>query len=171
MIVEKGGTSAGMITTVATRMQTLATSYNEIQSRVPGYPWVPLGNFMLDFFRNFPEQRAELLADPLQAPTYGLAYNWNAEAQEDHQWAVFCAASAEYLSHRYGLTCPSWSDDPAYAPLSEPWYFAPMAYKKESVRARAERTTPIEFARRNIYCGDKIYVDKYVEAQKFLAVH
>lgn len=159
-----------MITTVATRMQTLALSYAEIQSRVPGYPWVPLGNFMLDFFRNFPEERAELLADPIQAPAYGLAFEWSAEAKEDHQWAVFCAASAEYLSQRYGLSCPSWAYDAAYSPLPEPWYFAPMAYKKEHVRERAERTTPLEFARRNIYCGDKVYVDKYAEAQKFLAV-
>lgn len=162
--------SAIMITTVATRMQTLAKSYEEILDRVPGYPWVPLGNFMMDFFRNFPEQRVELLVDPLQVRRQWSSDNQSEEEKEAHQWAVFCAASAEYLAHRYGLVCPEWVYDPAYAPLPEPWYFAPMAYKKENVRLRAERTTPTEFARCNIFCGDKIYVDKYAEAQKFLAV-
>ena len=159
-----------MMITVATRMQTLAMSYAEILKRVPGYPWVPLGNFMMDFFRNFPELRAELLADPIQVQSSESTYYGSDEARESYQWAAFCAASAEHLSHRYGLPCPVWTNDPAYACLPEPWYFAPMAYKKEQVRLRAERTTPAEFAKRNIYCGDKVYVDKYAEAQKFLAV-
>jgi hypothetical protein len=162
--------TAIMITTVATRMQTLARSYEEILDRVPGYPWVPLGNFMQDFFRNFPDERAELLADPPQVRRQWSSGNQSEEEREAQQWTVFCAASAEYLAHKYGLVCPAWVHDPVYAPLSEPWYFAPMAYKKENVRQRAERTTPLEFARRNIYCGDKIYVDKYAEAQKLVAI-
>jgi hypothetical protein len=156
-------------------MQTLAKSFAEIEREVPGSPWVPLGNFMMDFFRNFPEHRAELIADPIQESSQHPITKINEEdestenSQENdvHKWAVFCAASAEYLAHRYGLQVPQWVNDPAFAPLSEPWYFAPMALKKPHVRERIEQQTPLEFRLRNIYCGNRVYVDKYEAASAF----
>jgi hypothetical protein len=151
-----------LMSTTATRMQTMARSYQEILQGQGGTPWVPLGNFMLDFFRNFPapEQRAALLAEPLEG---GVGAAGSVDA---HKWAVFCAASVEYLAHEYGLECPAWVNDPAYQPLPEPWYFSPMSYVKEHVRLMEEQETPQQFARRNIYCGE-VYVDKYTKAQKY----
>lgn len=160
-----------MASTSATiHMHTLATIFAQIQGHQAGYPWVPLGNFIMDFFRNYPEHQQELIADPIQEHPQVPESKVSDEAKEAHQWAVFCAASAEYLAHRYSLDCPAWVHDPAYTFLPESWYFAPMAYKKASVKERAERTTPEEFARRNIYCGDKVYVDKYAEAQRFVTL-
>jgi hypothetical protein len=153
--------------TATVTVYTLAKCYDEIQAGVPGSPWVPLGNFMMDFFRNVPGQRAALLADPIQVQQSGAASKSEEDEAQAHQWAVFCAASAEYLAHRYGLDCPEWVHDPAYAAVAAPWYFAPMALKKPHVRARIEQQTPEEFAKRNIYCGNRVYVDKYEEAQQF----
>jgi hypothetical protein len=150
-------------------MHTMAKTFEEIQGRVPGYPWVPLGNFMMDFFRNFPDRREELLADPIQVQQQlGATSQDEGNAHEEmHRWAVFCAASVEYLAHCYGLVCPTWVQNYT-EPLPDPWYFAPMAYKKPQVRARIEQQTPPEFACRNIYCGSRVYVDKYAEAQQFI---
>ncbi|GCE32228.1 hypothetical protein KDA_77120 [Dictyobacter alpinus] len=150
--------------TATDRMQTLAKSYQEILQGTGGTPWVPLGNFMLDFFRNFPEQeqRATLIAEPIQT----AGESQQEQSTEAHKWAVFCAASAEHLARRYGLAIPSWVDEPTYSPLEEPWYFLPMSYKKERVRLREEAATPPEFAKRNIYCGN-VYIDKYAAAQEF----
>jgi len=149
-------------------MQTLAKTFAEIGGQAPGFPLVPLGNFMMDFFRNHADLRAELLSDPIQEQPRIPAADASPQEKEAYQWAVFCAASAEYLAHRYNLDCPAWAHDPAYRSLSEPWYFVPMAYKNERVRQRAVTTTLEEFARRNIFCGGIIYVDKYSEAQKFV---
>ncbi len=142
------------------KLQTMALTYAEICRGAS--PWVPLGNFMMDFFRNFPEQRAELVVDPIEEPT---PLTTGLEADEDHvtelhKWAVFCAASVEYLCDLYDVDCPDWVHNPLYDVLPEPWYFAPMALKKPNVRARIEQQTPAAFARRNIYCGDRVFVDK-----------
>jgi hypothetical protein len=166
---EEGFTSMTNTMTAPSIIQTLAKTFAEIKHQAPGSPWVPLGNFMMDFFRNHPELQADLLSDPIQEQPQIPAPDASFQEKEAYQWAVFCAASAEYLAHKYHLDCPSWANDPAYHCLSEPWYFLPMAYKKEQVRQRTIMTTPEEFARRNIYCGGKIYVDKYAEAQKFVA--
>jgi hypothetical protein len=155
--------------TASSTMQTLAKTFAEIEGQTPGFPWVPLGNFMMDFFRNHADLQIELLIDPIQEQPHIPELDASFQEKETYQWAVFCAASAEYLAHRYNLDCPSWAHDPAYQCLSEPWYFAPMANKNERVRQRAVTTTPEEFAGRNIYCGEKIYVDKYAEAQKFVS--
>lgn len=147
-------------------MHTLAHTFREIERQAPGTPWVPLGNFQMDFFRNWSDQRMELLRDPIQEQPYIPKPDATKEIQH-HQWAVFCAASAEYLAHMYELEVPVWAQNPAYCSLDEAWYFAPMAYEIESVRDQIIATTPIEFAQKNIFCGPKVYVDKYAEAQKF----
>ncbi|GHO62296.1 hypothetical protein KSC_011880 [Ktedonobacter sp. SOSP1-52] len=130
-------------------LQTMSVSYQEICAGEG--PWIALGNFMNDFFGNFTEQRSELVQDPIQLPANATPEQW--------RWAVFCAASVEYLCQQYALACPSWALNPAYT-LDEPWYYAPGAHK-ESVRERLRQRTPAEFTRRNIYCGNRMFANKY----------
>ena len=130
-------------------LQTISISYREILTGED--PWVALGNFMNDFYGNFPDQRAELVRESLQEPTY--------VTPEEHRWAVFCAATVEHLCQKYELACPAWVHDAAYS-LNEPWYYS-MGTHKPQVRARLERETPEPFTRRNIYCGNRMFVNKY----------
>lgn len=130
-------------------LQTISLSYREILADED--PWIALGNFMNDFFGNYPDQRAELVCEPLQVPTYVTL--------KEHRWAVFCAATVEHLCQKYELVCPAWVHDPAYS-LDEPWYYA-VGADKPPVRARLERETPEPFTRRNIYCGNRMFVNKY----------
>jgi hypothetical protein len=130
-------------------LQTISISYREILAGED--PWIALGNFMNDFFGNYPDRRTELVREPLQVPTY--------VTPEEHRWTVFCAATVEHLCQKYELACPAWVHNPAYS-LAEPWYYA-MGAHKPHVRARLERETPEPFARRNIYCGNRMFVNKY----------
>ena len=150
------------------RPETMACVFDAIRTKQEGYPWVPLGDFQLDFYRNFPTHRAELIADPIEVHPHLPNVEASDEDKELYRWAVFCAASVEYLAHRYGLACPEWVSDPAYRSLPEPWYFAPTALQKPAVRERVEQQTPEEFIRRNIYCGQRMWVDKYAAAQELL---
>jgi hypothetical protein len=131
------------------QLQTMALSYQEICEGKS--PWVPLGMFMHDFFGNFPRQRKRLVKDPIQEP--------EPSTQELHRWASFCAASVEYLSQKYGVACPEWVHNPAYV-LAEPWYNSSYA-DLEDVRRELEKETPKPFKRRNIYCEDRIYANKF----------
>lgn len=131
-------------------LQTICISYTEICEGET--PWVPLGNFMNDFFGNFTDQRFALVKDPLQEPA-----NPTPEMQK---WAVFCAASVEYLCQKYHLPCPSWVYNPSYT-LLEPWFHSPAAAHKPHIRERLLRETPPEFAKRNVYCGNRVFANKY----------
>ena len=133
-----------------TDLQTIALAYKEICEGEA--PWIALGNFMHDFFGNFPDRREELVNDPVQEPPE--------VAPDLHRWAVFCAASVEFLCQQYSIPCPQWVLDPAYT-LSEPWFHSPAAAYKPSVRARIERETPEPFTRRNVYCGNRVFLNKY----------
>ena len=137
-----------------TQLQTIQVTYQEICSGED--PWIPLGNFMNDFFGNFPELRAELVKDPIQLPE-------DADA-EKMRWSVFCAATVEHLCKEYAIACPDWARDAVYT-LDEPWYYALGAHK-QSVRERLERQTPEPFSRRGIYCGNRMFVNKYEAAEK-----
>ena len=133
--------------------QTIALSYEEIcQGKSP---WVPLGKFMHDFFGNFAEQRQELVKEPIQEPQDCT--------EEQHRWAALCAASVDYLCQKYDIPCPGWANDPAYV-LAEPWYNSPYADLPD-VRQELEEETPEPFKRRNIYCSDRIYANKFEIAQ------
>lgn len=80
---------------------------------------------------------------------------------EQHRWAVFCAASAEYLAQEYGLEVPGWTSAPELARLDEPWFhIAGPGLKKPTVRARYEQSTPEIFKQRNIFCGDRVFWNK-----------
>lgn len=136
------------------QLQTMALSYQEIcQGEMP---WIALGNFMNDWFDYAKERRAELVAEPLTLP-----------AQFDMhtlRWATFCAASTEWLCGKYGIICPSWVHNPIYT-LPEPWFDSPGAHKPE-VRERLRQQTPEPFTRRNIYCGNRMFNNKYEYAEQ-----
>ncbi|GHO49616.1 hypothetical protein [Ktedonospora formicarum] len=134
---------------LATQLQTMNVSYKEI--RAGEDPWIPLGNFMNDFFGNYPERREELVREPLEEPVEMTPDLW--------RWTVFCAASVEYLCQKYDLPCPAWAMNPLYT-LDEPWYYS-LGSHKESVRERLRQQTPPAFTRRNIFCGSRMFVNKY----------
>lgn len=136
-------------------LQTIEVSFKEICEGQD--PWLPLGNFMNDFFGNFTDRRFELVKDPIQEPADATPHM--------HRWAVFCAASVEYLCHKYNIPCPDWVHDPVYT-LSDPWFHSPAAAYKPHVRERLMQETPEPFTRRNIYCGNRMFLNKYEAAAR-----
>src|SRR6266702_577166 len=130
-------------------LQTFKLSYTQILAGAD--PWIPLGNFMHQFFGYYKQYRAELVHEPLEAPEN--------LSPEHFQWAVFCAASVEHLCKKYEIPCPNWALDPRYT-LEEPWYYDMNADLPE-VQEDLRQTTPEEFSRRNIFCGDRTYRNKY----------
>lgn len=114
-------------------------------------PWGALGNFMNEWFDYAKEQRAQLITDPLTLP--------EKPGIDELRWAAFCAASVEWLCARYKVPCPSWVYHTAYS-LPEPWFDSPGAQKPQ-VRERIVQQTPEPFARRNVYCGNRMFANKY----------
>ena len=138
-----------------THVQTMAMTYQAICQGER--PWVALGNFMNEWFDYAREQRAHLVADPLALP----------EAPDPHtrRWAAFCAASVEWLCAQYGVPCPSWVSHESYC-LAEPWFDSPGAHKLQ-VRKRLRQQTPEPFTRRNIFCGNRMFANKYEFAEHY----
>jgi len=131
------------------QLQTMAVAYAQICQGER--PWTALGNFMNDWFGCAKDQRESLVADPLPEPEPGT--------QETRRWAAFIAASVEWLCQTAGITCPEWVQDPGYM-LPETWWYSAGANKPE-VRARLIEGTPEPFSRRHIYCGNRMYHNKY----------
>lgn len=129
-----------------TQLQTMKLSFEEICQGQD--PWIPLGNFMNDWYAYHKDQRSELVADPL--PTPGIY------PPELHKWAAFCAASVEWFCITYSIPCPDWVHNPIYR-LPEPWF----SRNNEKARARLLTTTPEEFTKRNIFCGNRMFLNKY----------
>jgi hypothetical protein len=130
-------------------LQTMAIAYQEIcQGETP---WVALGNFMNAWFGYATDKRTQLVSDPISLPE-----SLNTDTQ---RWAAFCAASVEWLSERYGIPCPTWVQNPCYN-LAEPWFYSPGTHKPE-VRIRLIKETPEPFTRRNIFCGNRMFANKY----------
>ncbi len=137
------------------RDQTMAMTYEAICQGEK--PWIALGNFLNEWFDYAKEQRAQLIADPLTLPE---------EPDIDAlRWAAFCAASVEWLCGHYGIPCPSWVYNSAYA-LPEPWFDSPGAHKPQ-VRERLLQQTPEPFARRNVFCGNRMFASKYEFAEHY----
>jgi hypothetical protein len=135
--------------------QTMAQTYRAIcQGEAP---WVALGSFMNAWFDYACDRRASLVADPLTLP--------DAPDADSQRWAAFCAASVEWLCERYSIACPFWVENPAFV-LPEPWFDSPAAHKPQ-VRERLRRRTPLPFARRNVYCGDRVFANKYEFAEDY----
>ncbi len=114
-------------------------------------PWIPLGNFMHQFFGSYKHLRSELVAESIEVPEMC--------SPEQVKWAVFCAASVEYLCKKYEIPCPLWALNPRYM-LEQPWYDDINADLPD-VQEELRQTTPEEFSKRNIFCGDRTYRNKY----------
>jgi len=141
------------------QLQTIALTFQEICQGEE--PWVALGNFMNDWFDYAKDRQAELVAEPIALPT-----------SPDNQlvrWAAFCAASVEYLCERYGIPCPSWVQHPVYH-LPEPWFDA-LSPQKPQVRERLLHQTPEPFVKRNIYCGDRVFANKWEVVEQYHSLH
>ncbi len=137
------------------REHTMALTYQAICQGER--PWVALGNFMNEWFDYAIDRRAHLIADPLTLPE---------ELSIDAlYWAAFCAASVEWLCARYEIPCPAWVYNPSYS-LPEPWFDSPGAHKPQ-VRERLIQQTPEPFARRNVYCGNRVFANKYDFAKQY----
>jgi hypothetical protein len=135
--------------------QTIALAYQAICQGEK--PWIAFGNFLNEWFDYAIDQRAQLIADPLTLPE---------EPDTDAlRWAAFSAASVEWLCARYEIPCPSWVYNSAFS-LSEPWFDSPGAYKPQ-VRERLIQQSPEPFARRNIFCGNRMFANKYEFAERY----
>jgi len=135
-------------------LQTMALTYQEI---VQGEePWIALGNFMNDWFDYAKDKRTQLVAAPLALP--------EKISVDNYRWATFCTASVEWLCEQYGVPCPSWVYSAPYK-LRERWFDSPGSHKPE-VRARLIQQTPEPFSKRNIYCGNRMFANKYELAEQ-----
>jgi hypothetical protein len=142
--------SSRMSPEVPLRDYAIADAYRDICAGAP--PWVALNEFQHAWYEAPALQRAMLVAAPLPFPPDPTEEEW--------PWAVFCAAGVEWLCAQAEITCPAWVLD-ARLQLAEPWYdFDSPGAHKEEVRAYLRERTPQPFARRNIYCGDKVLTDK-----------
>jgi hypothetical protein len=127
------------------QLQTMSKAFSEICQGER--PWTALGNFMNYWYEYARDLREVLIADPLSP--------YDEHNIEQHRWAVFCAASVEWFCNKYHVPCPSWVHSPQYAFLDEPWFFYP------GEKTQLVETTPEEFTRRNIFCGDRCYANKW----------
>lgn len=134
--------------------QTFARSFAEICAGEQ--PWIALGKMMHQFFGAYQMFHAELVRDPIAVPEKVSA--------ELFRWAVFCAASVDYLCHKYDLEYPAWATDKRYQ-LEAPWYYH-LAGDLPDVQEELHETTPEEFARRNAYCGGNPYRNKYERGER-----
>ena len=91
-------------------------------------------------------------------PIYSLT-SPEPETRHTRHWGAFCAASVEYLCDLFHQPCPEWVRDPYYI-LEEPWWNILRANDPEA-QAYIEKTTPPSFARRNIFCSNRLYQNKY----------
>jgi hypothetical protein len=137
------------------QLQTMAVAYAEICQGEE--PWVALGNFMNDWFDYAKDRREPLVIDPLVEPATAT--------QHTRRWAAFCAASVEWLCQRYGIPCPTWVHASHYV-LPEPWFDSPDTHKPQ-VRVRLIQQTPEPFARRNIFCGNRMFLNKYELTERY----
>ena len=143
--------------TIPTRHVTMAETYHAICVGAP--PWVALSEFLHAWFEAASSQRLSLVDDPIVEPDLLTADQW--------RWAVFCAAGVVWLCEQASLVCPSWALNHRFR-LDAQWYdFDSPGAHKRAVRAWLKATTPAPFARRNIYCGDRVFANKYDFAARF----
>jgi hypothetical protein len=136
-------------------LQTMKLTYQEICQGEE--PWVALGDFMNDWFDYAQNRRVALVAEAIVLPESFSDELW--------RWAVFCVAAVDYLCARYDLHCPSWVYNPAYT-LATPWFDA-LSPEKPQVRARLIQQTPEQFKKRNIYCGNRVFNNKYELVEQY----
>jgi hypothetical protein len=124
--------------------QTMKLSFEQICQGQD--PWVPLGNFMNDWYAYHADERERLVRDSLPVD-YPVEFQC---------WAAFCAASVRWFCATYEVLCPSWVNNPRYV-LPEPWYMSTPPVLWPHIR----ETTAEEFVQHNIFCGNRLYTNKY----------
>ncbi len=157
-------------------VQTLARAYAAIVEQTP--PWVAINEFFHEWWDYSRTQHTLLITEEALpgGPSALLDTSRSDLPLPEHdrrwRWAVFCAAVADYLSEREGITPPAWVNDPGYT-LAEPWYLVgngEVGDAKEAlppgIRVHLEQTTPSALRRRNIFCSDRIFANKYEFTQQ-----
>lgn len=134
------------------QLQTMSIAFQQICAGERD--WTALGNFMNYWYSYAKDHREALIADSLPA--------YDETSLFQHRWAVFCAASVEWFCNKYHVPCPEWVYDEKYT-LTDPWLF----YLREPGKSWVLHTTPEEFSRRNVYCGENIYANKWEWAEEF----
>src|SRR5258708_26649394 len=112
-------------------------------------PWLGLGNMMHQWFGRYDAYRAELVREAIDVSENATPEQW--------RWAVWMAASVEYLCKRAGLDVPAWALEDRFR-LEEAWYYAEVEGPEEEAELREE--TPVGLALRGIYCEASPYRDK-----------
>ncbi len=129
--------------------QTIARAYQHICTREEE-PWIALGNFRNAWYDYAKDDRPALVKDPIPEPELHTKHTRN--------WGAFCAASVEFLCGCYSVPCPEWAHDPRYV-LTTPWW--PEYASNLSTRRELMQITPAPFLRRHIFCGNRLYQNKY----------
>jgi hypothetical protein len=136
-----------MIANIKT-IQTMARAYQQICAGEE--PWVALGNFRNAWYGYGKDDRFALVREPVLEPEQHTIHT--------RRWAAFCAASVDFLCERYNVPCPEWVHNSRYI-LTAPWW--PEHARDLSTRIQLMRTTPQAFTRRHIFCGNRLYQNKY----------
>ncbi len=132
-------------------IQTMAWAYQQICEGED--PWTALGNFTNAWYGYAKDIRATLVSEPLVKP--------DRETEHTHHWGAFCAASVEFLCDCYDVLCPQWVYEPYYM-LSTPWYGDNIVNLADTVVLQHRiKTSPAPFAQRNIFCGNRLFQNKY----------
>lgn len=136
---------------MSTTLQTMVWAYHQICAGED--PWTALGNFTNAWYDYAKENRAALIHEPLEEPAQNTEHL--------HHWAAFCAASVEFLCERYSVSCPKWVYEPKYT-LLVPWYGDNIIdLTNTAILQYRIKTSPRPFAQRNIFCGNRLYQNKY----------
>ena len=114
------------------------------------YPWQAIRGFMAEWYEGRINLHPQMVAEPLPED-YPEKY---------HPWASVCAATVEWFCNTYGVACPAWVSDPKYV-LFAPWFSDGVPTSPQR-REGIIKSTPEEFTRRNIYCGDEVSANKWV---------
>ena len=136
-----------MIPTIKT-VQTIARAYQQICTGED--PWIALGNFRNAWYGYAKDNRLALVNDPLTEPEHNTEHT--------RRWGAFCAASVEFLCGCYSVPCPEWVHYPRYI-LTTPWW--PEHTYDLSDRIQLMQITPTPFVQRHIFCGNRLYQNKY----------
>lgn len=128
-------------------IHTMSLAYQEICTGED--PWTALGNFTNAWYGYAKHMRADLVREPLVRP--------ERETEHTRRWGAFCAASVEFLCERYGVLCPEWVHEECYI-LPSPWSGSDVF--PEITPYRSEHTQP-PFVKRNIFCGGRLFQNKY----------
>ncbi len=132
-------------------VQTMARAYQQI--RAGEDPWTALGHFTNAWYDYAKDSRAALVSEPLGKQEPDTAHT--------RHWRAFCAASVEFLCDRYGVLCPEWVQGPDCM-LSTPWSGDNIVNLADAaVLQHRIKTTPTPFARLNVFCGNRLYQNKY----------